>query len=300
LFTIIGGIIPVHNRRIIKKLKNSFLKFAAKENINIFFIETNAREVLNEALLFGKFGKYINHSSWWEGVNHGLVQLSLCAPLTVREIGLLKIASSATNVNRFPYGSDPRLDSKISWGDIKISHEGVEFTRQEKIKFLLKRFIDVNNYYPKLQVCNYAPFISEQFNCGYCEKCSRTIIGLLLENIDPTKCGFPILDDFFEHVKKDVVPNALIKDWKRIQDKIHNGTKCYIHNSKNFFDWLKNYDFSNNVPKSTSTLNLKSSFYHIFSKIPRKIQTAIIKLYYNRKYLSHSLARRKVLASRGF
>ena len=100
LYSIIGGVIPSNNEEFIHNFKEVYTNLANIKKTKIHFIETNLRDLLNEPLLTYKFRNEINEWSWWEALNLALVQLSLCAPLSVKEVNQLIISSSnATKIN---------------------------------------------------------------------------------------------------------------------------------------------------------------------------------------------------------
>ena len=140
LFTIIGGNIPSDSHRFIRKMKKVYGKFAEREQVNLFFIESNVRILLNELLLSVLFAKKISRS-WWEMINHGTVKLSLCAPITVRRIASLKIALHRVH----DYGADARIVSNLRWAGIDAVPDCYEYNRQEKIRFILKEFVHASH-----------------------------------------------------------------------------------------------------------------------------------------------------------
>ncbi|MFP3951792.1 MAG: hypothetical protein ACLFVP_06630 [Candidatus Bathyarchaeia archaeon] len=283
LFTVFGAVIPVSNRAVIGKVRESHSKFARWEGVTIDFIETNVREVINEPLLTAEYGKYLRNydRTWWEGVNHGLILLSLCAPLTVDDVSVMRLASSIpTN----PHGSHPYLTSKIRWGDVRVIPGGYEFERQDKVKLLLKPYITKYGYHPRLQLCNYAPVVSDQLNCGSCEKCSRNILSLLVEGIDPRRCGFPIIRGFYKHIKEEIAPEITYKSWKHIVEEIEE-IKYYTLNSEEFISWLKDYEFARNEGNHLREKSFEWLLLHIYSHLPRTTQNKILNVLYQHKYI---------------
>jgi len=286
LITIMGGAIPVNNKKFIMKIRNKHKNFGKKEKRNINFIESNIRDVLNEALINSTYGRHIRYETWWTGINLSLIHTGLCAPLTTEKIKYLMISSSASGEIPLPYGCDPRIDNNISWADVKVIHEGYEYNRQQKIKYIKKRFIMSDNIHPIFSVCNYAPTISDVLNCNKCEKCSRTIVGLVLENIDPNKCGFNIEANYFKHVKEKIIKKKIANDewiiyhWNLIKNAIPNGKKDYLYNSKDFFEWLKNYDLSRNIKKTSFGRISNLSVLYFYSKLPKNLRQSILEAYY--------------------
>ncbi|MFP3950816.1 MAG: hypothetical protein ACLFVP_01525 [Candidatus Bathyarchaeia archaeon] len=79
LFSIIGGVIPIENHAFIESYKRTYSRFAEAEGVDIHFVETDIRSVLNEALLWSEYRDQL-HKPWWELVNQGIIYLSLCSP----------------------------------------------------------------------------------------------------------------------------------------------------------------------------------------------------------------------------
>lgn len=237
-----------------KKIQKSLLDFADKEQTPIHFIKSNIRQLLNEPLLSVDFGK-----SWWVRVSHGLVTTSLCAPLTRSGIGTIIIASTRgpqkLGEERYPLGSSPLVDNKISWANARVVHDCYELNRQQKIRHVLKEFIR-SNYPLLLRVCTEP---SPDLNCSKCRKCLNTMVGLLLEGINPTDCGFKMnyntlktlkqqfLDHNFQVFEHDFVSPSFIwrtDEWKEIQNEIPETITSNIFDSKEFFEWLRDFNLA--------------------------------------------------------
>jgi len=287
LIMVWGADIPPDRYDFLNKLENYYKKFAVQENVKINFVRTNMR-FLRESMLAFKFGKYLSDSSWWGALQHGVGLLGLCAPLTVTErIGTIFIASSHTQeLFDYQWGSHPLIDNKVSWANVKVVHDGYELTRQEKIRNILKNYIENTGRYPLLRVC-YSQF--DDFNCNKCEKCSRTITGLVLENIDPNRCGFNIGSDFFDSLKQNLMERKFILSlgrvflWKDIQKYIPKEMSHNLYNCKEFFRWLKDFEFSE---VRQSNLDVKKYLAYLFHQMPENMQKAVLKFSRNYSLLS--------------
>ena len=73
----------------------------------------------------------------------------------------------------FPYGSHPRLDPLWSTEHTEIVHDSAEATRLEKLAVIAEHDVAMR----WLRVC---PGADGAYNCGRCEKCLRTMVGLRL------------------------------------------------------------------------------------------------------------------------
>jgi hypothetical protein len=74
------------------------------------------------------------------------------------------------------FGNHPLLDVGYSSSAIGILHHGLGISRQEKI-WLLAQWPEGRRH---LRVCNTWPIPEGYLNCGVCEKCLRTRVGLLV------------------------------------------------------------------------------------------------------------------------
>lgn len=71
-----------------------------------------------------------------------------------------------------PWGSHPDLDPLWSTETLKFIHDGCEADRMSKIRLISRFPVALET----LRVCFYNP--ENMYNCGKCEKCLRTMVGL--------------------------------------------------------------------------------------------------------------------------
>ncbi len=249
-------------------------EFAQKEGVAFHIVESNMNDFFNQRNLLSSYGHYLYEASWWASVQHGMGLLGMCAPLTaVSDIQKIYIASSATkNMPKRPlklWGSHPLIDSKVAWADVKVCHDSSERSRQEKIRFAIKPYIENTKNYPPITVCNDARR-GEILNCSRCEKCSRTIVGLALEGIDPNLCGFKVDDRTFDHIKRKLLmPELRFADddpnmWRDIQACIPDTITSDLYGSKTFFEWLKGLKVMDYVEKkATLSQNIAELFFKL-------------------------------------
>jgi len=292
LIMVWGVDIPVRARLHWMQVRGIYKEFAAQENVKINFIKTNIREFLNEFLLDTEFGRYAIDLSWWGGFHHGIALLGLCAPLTMERIGTILIASGASphSARRYAWGSSPLIDNKISVADIKVVHDGYELSREEKIGKVLKGYIRNERRYPALKVC-WSQY--HDFNCSKCEKCSRTITGLVLQNIDPNKCGFRIDSNFFAFLRENLIKGGFtsneqnIQIWKRLQRSIPKELTNDLYNSKEFFAWFRDFDISGNAKRieirarALLTRLRALCLLGVYNRLPKIVQNTIRSAHYN-------------------
>jgi len=121
-------------------------------------IETNVREFSNVHASFDLF--------------HGSLLASV-ALLLAPSFSKVFIPATHTYRDLMPWGSHPLLDSHWSTERLQIVHDGCEATRVEKVAALAQSEEAMNT----LRVCFARP---EEYNCGKCDKCLRTMVNLHL------------------------------------------------------------------------------------------------------------------------
>lgn len=133
-------------------------------------IETNYREHGEEFL-----GEYL--------LTHGAA-LAAIGHFMSRTYGRLFTPSSSSFASLTPWGSSFLLDPLWSGDALEVVYEGAEFTRPEKAPTIAAN----PEILPHLIVC--WDGYTEGKNCGRCEKCLRTMMGLALAGIDDLSPAF--------------------------------------------------------------------------------------------------------------
>ncbi|WP_027391629.1 hypothetical protein [Aquimarina latercula] len=194
LITLHGADITIKD----KEQWNDFTDFIENEELlndnNKEFIETNLRDFYTYQVEL-----LLNDIGWWGKVQHGLALVGSIAPLSfVNKYGSVHIASSYTDHIDIDWGSTPEIDEKITWGSgFKVFHDGYELKRQDKVD-LIAKFASEKDKRFRLRVC-YSEKRTE-FNCSYCEKCFRTILGLILNNQNPNEYGFNVDSSVYDKI----------------------------------------------------------------------------------------------------
>ena len=148
-------------RSIASRQKRAVAAVAARTGLEVAAVETNAGTVETD------FEVHVRQS-------HG-AELASAAHVLSARLGTAAIASSFEAPKALePYGSHPVLDSLYSSSALAVSHEGLGYTRLEKVG-------DLAAWEPaqdSLMVCFEGPLSDERLNCGRCEKCLRTMTAL--------------------------------------------------------------------------------------------------------------------------
>jgi len=209
------------------------------------FIKSNFRKFINGKLLtelvISKAGDH-----WWHGFQHGIGLIGHAAPITFNcHSKLVYIASSFTakDAGKVPCASDPTIDNYVRWGNTEVIHDGYEFTRQDKIKNICD-FVRGNPQAKiNLRVCWQS---SGGKNCCKCEKCYRTIMGILAERQNPNDYGLFFSAGYNKKMERYIVykikMDAVAKCfWIDIQNKFLSVTDVFVQHPE--LMWIAKINF---------------------------------------------------------
>lgn len=154
-----GFDIPLSNPDFFDVAFNNIQKAADELGLNIITCKTNIKELLCPK---------------WEGWGMCYGQLLVSVAMGI-EKSLSKIYISSGRSYDFldPRGSHVLTDPLLSTESLKVVHDGAEATRAQKI---LRQVAKSDIALKYLRVCYRNRF--GMYNCGVCEKCIRTMVGL--------------------------------------------------------------------------------------------------------------------------
>jgi hypothetical protein len=110
----------------------------------------------------------------WPRLSHGSALASTLLALGPA-FSRATIAASGTYDYLRPWGSHPLLDPLWGTESLRFAHDGCEARRTDKIQYIARA--DVPSVLDNLRVCA-TDQVTDAYNCGKCEKCVRTMIGL--------------------------------------------------------------------------------------------------------------------------
>lgn len=217
-------LIKVFGEKMDNKSVEEAIKEEKKYNEEIILFNNEKKYIISNLRTFysDKLNKLPTQGGWWSHVQHGFGLTTLLAPLSFKyKISKVYIASSYTDSIKIVWGSTPQVDNKIAWSGTGVIHDGYELERQDKID-LISNFTKNRNENIILRVC-YSP-INKYTNCSKCEKCKRTILGLILNNANPMNFGFKLNPMFYDELKVDLKKGFKSEGvqyfWKEIYNKI--------------------------------------------------------------------------------
>lgn len=183
------------------------------------------------------------NSSWWFGFQHSMAFLG-CAVVAGFHYKIKNIYIGASgNFGKINYCvSDPRTDQEITCASLSVIHDCYEWTRQEKTAFLVE-YSKKHNAKLTLRVCSF-----NTHNCCHCEKCLRTMIGLIAEGVEHLDdFGFnltvPPLQSLKDFLKKDILEIDMVHSfaWKLLIKRLGENYDNLHH--QEVYDFLKDFDF---------------------------------------------------------
>lgn len=233
-----------------------FRAFAAARGVDNRFVESNMLEFLATPLLQAHFQRYLD-GAWYSSVGHGLGLLGLCAPLAVAtDVGRLYIAATHTEEWTRPWGSHPTIDDHVQWSGTQAVHDGYESTRQEKIE-IIAEYVRQEGADLTLRTCTRS---ERPANCNGCEKCYRTIVGLLLAGLDPNDHGYASdagtvdeIRETFESGQKHLSPQKQYH-WEILQSHARQVDTVDAPGGAELLKWLRTADFGQYVEQSDRPL----------------------------------------------
>ena len=241
LITLQGSDIGLEDEDGWKNVSGHVTQTADMFDLECVFVKTNFRSFINER----KLNCLVKNSGdgWWHGFQHGIGLLGHGAPIAyLKGLKCIYIASSYTPKDNVTCASHPSIDNCVEFCNCHIIHDQYEYSRQEKIEHICQ-YIQSTKYEITLRVCWDS---RGGRNCCACEKCYRTIAGLLAEGVDPEKYGFKGISTKYERIKDDILKRFIFMDmhipyWKDIQRRcVENRRNIHLPQE---MDWIYDYNF---------------------------------------------------------
>lgn len=242
--------------------------FAQREGLDFNFAKSNFAVLINTATFDKNIKKKLG-DSWWHGFQHSMAFISIAIPVAyLMKIAKIYIASSVPMGEYVKCASYVTTDSEFKFATIgSCVHDGSELTRQDKVHVLVNYANQRKNDYP-IRVCSF-----NDHNCCACDKCFRSILGIIAEGGDIKKFGFYIdksLKEHFESIMEERAQTFNIKGesrlhWPAIKKRMQENYE--IIDDKEFVDWFLNYDFEMARKKALKNYYKKNFFEIIVRKL---------------------------------
>lgn len=253
LVSIAGADLDSDNREAWRRNRAIVEEFAAERDLEALFVETDMHSFLDGNSIRAHYQRYLDNT-WWASVQHGLGLLGLCAPLTyARGIGDLYIAATHTAEFDEPWGSHPAIDDEVAWTGTTAHHDGYDLSRQGKLE-VLADYVEREAPDLTIRACHES---AAGGNCNRCEKCARTIVGLLLAGLDPERRGYELAEETFETFRDRLESGAwrLGADerfmWADLQAHVDLDRGYPQPDARPFLAWLESADLDEIVARSS-------------------------------------------------
>ncbi|ELY49375.1 hypothetical protein [Natronorubrum sulfidifaciens] len=219
-------------------LRSRVSSFAADHDLETAFVESNMLSFLAHPMLLAHYKRYVD-GAWYSSVGHGLGLLGLCAPMAyARGIEDLYVAATHWQGIDLEWGSRPDIDDYVRWAGTQCHHDGYELTRQERLDRIAD-YVQTAEPTLELQTCN----VRMDGNCGECEKCYRTAVGLRLAGLEPTAHGYLFVDEDYHEIRTALEEGRWVLGqderymWDDIRERARE-TEPTSDAEAAFFEWL--------------------------------------------------------------
>ena len=162
---------------------------AQEAELNLIPVYTNvylvyrAEDERNDFRFWGDHFQGAAFASIAHALANRYTSVSISASDAIPDLTLMK------RVNLWPYGSHPLLDPQYGSSDLRIRHEGIAWSRLDKTRLVAGWDVALQN----LRVCNqFRRYERGELNCGRCEKCVRTMLGLEALGLLERTSVFPV------------------------------------------------------------------------------------------------------------
>lgn len=248
LITIWGADVKLNDVNGWNRILENHATTAKDFGLAFHYIKSNFKSFISYSTLTKEIQKYIN-GEWWHEMQHGIGLIGLVAPLSyTNKYKQVYIASSYTkeDIGNYTCASDPTIDNHLKYADCVTIHDGYKFNRQDKIKNICE-YVKKNNHAINLRVC----WISNGgANCCHCEKCYRTMLGILAEKENPNNYGFK----YDKKIRKEMLKDLKVPYKYNLNQQYLGIQKRLIENYQNGktpkdLIWFKKVKIKNNIPK---------------------------------------------------
>lgn len=252
--------------------KENAVSFAKGHGLENILIQSNYGNFIIARSIDRDFNKILG-DSWWHGLHHGLAIISAAIPIAFKlKIKCIYIASSNSPLYQVACASDPTVDNEIRYASGRVFHDGYELTRQDKVKVV------VDYYSATKEPVNIRVCFKNEENCCKCEKCLRTIMGIVAEGKNPLDYGFNIPSNLSQHIKNSLNDEVkffthtfIIIYWNIIQNRMKENYDNILY--KDLLDWFLDYDFAAQRKKALLKYRVTKFFPILKRKISNQLNT---------------------------
>lgn len=231
LFSIFGADISLDDINSWDNAYGAIMNISSDLDLESIICKSNLRTFIHDDNLTDCLHVLGIDDCWWHAFQHSVGMIGLVSPLAYKYgIKYIYFGSSYTSSEKgkFTIASDPLIDEEIKFFGVNIIHDQYEYSRQEKLQHIIE-YSKQSKYKPYLRVCWQCDTNGK--NCGRCEKCLRTIYGIIAEHASPFEYGFFLSqkDFYLNSLRSFLRPpkdEATIVFWKDIQKRFMKEKAC--------------------------------------------------------------------------
>ncbi|SEH18060.1 hypothetical protein SAMN04487967_3585 [Natronorubrum sediminis] len=223
-------------------LRSRTSSFAQEHGLETSFVESNMLSFLAHPMLLAHYKRHVD-GAWYSSVGHGLGLLGLCAPMAyARGMDDLYVAATHWEGIDLEWGSRPDIDDHVAWAGTRCHHDSYDLTRQERLDAIAD-YVDDEDPSLQLQTCN----VRMDGNCGECEKCYRTAVGLRLSGLEPSDHGYDFEHDDYREIRAALEEGRWVLGqderymWEDIRERTLETDPSSVEEAA-FFAWLEEAD----------------------------------------------------------
>lgn len=247
LISIWGSDVTVDNEEGWKPVDEAISAYTRKYDLNGVTIRSAFRDFDLEWELDKVYMEQLK-ANWWYGMKHGLALLGHAAPYAyLKGISTVYIASSNSPEEvDVRCASDPTLDNLVRFAGCRVIHDGYEFGRQAKVHQVVE-YVRKTGDPVTLHVCWES---QEGHNCCECEKCYRTMVGLMAEGEDPGSYGFEEGTETLGKMRQVLIGGRKIKEnvsleWINIRRTVEENREMLKEKPYwKYIRWVEKADFA--------------------------------------------------------
>lgn len=230
-------------------LANAVPDLKARDVIPVY-IESNLRQLDPRT---GFWGREFN--------GFALSALAQLFPDSIEQVLIGTTGERLSDSVQYPWGSHPVLHNYMNTSAVQLRSPYVEYSRQQR----LERIARDTQARKSLRVCFKSK--AHELNCGTCDKCVRTRLGLLLCNADPNQgFGGPPLSAELISTCNCSSPPAMLEHqelYEALQSNDHlvlaNAVGGILKRYKHFEDWRLDRGWRGWIKRRGKTLLMRWS-----------------------------------------
>lgn len=268
LCTVWGADIKLKDKQGWNRVKQNTLAVCQHFETEAFFVKTNFRDIMNYFYIEEGLAAILT-GNWWHDVQHGMGLTSLFAPLMYQHgVTLLYVPGTFSSQWLEPIASEPRIDNHIQFGFSSVFHDQFDKNRQEKLLVVRDYYAETKQPFT-IRVCYEG---SGGTNCCVCEKCNRTMIGLMALGLDTQAFGFQTTN--LKLIKKSLANTSWVYSQARklsFQDIQKTIQLDHLSDNQDFLEWFKAVDFDERYQKN------QTQFFRRWKKNSKRMIKTLLK-----------------------